>query len=142
MVRYSPEHKAENHETILSMAARSFREHGGDSSGNGEVMKKAGLTKGGFYRNPGRDGSGARSSGSIRDRGSYRSFQLSQNSQNRYAVGRAFNGAIRQPGGVLGVALAWFLWVRIRSAPQRRFLRPGLLPSLAVPQTPELAFQL
>ena len=32
------------------MAARSFREHGGDSSGIGTVMKKAGLTKGGFYR--------------------------------------------------------------------------------------------
>ena len=32
------------------MAARSFREHGGDTSGIGTVMKKAGLTKGGFYR--------------------------------------------------------------------------------------------
>ena len=32
------------------MAARSFRERGGDSSGIGTVMKKAGLTKGGFYR--------------------------------------------------------------------------------------------
>ena len=49
-VRYSPEHKAENHEKILAMAARSFRENGGDSSGIGKVMKKAGLTKGGFYR--------------------------------------------------------------------------------------------
>jgi TetR/AcrR family transcriptional repressor of nem operon len=49
-VRYSPEHKAENHEKILAMAARSFRENGGDSSGIGTVMKKAGLTKGGFYR--------------------------------------------------------------------------------------------
>jgi TetR/AcrR family transcriptional repressor of nem operon len=49
-MRYSPEHKAVNHEKILSMAARSFREHGGDSSGIGTVMKKAGLTKGGFYR--------------------------------------------------------------------------------------------
>jgi TetR/AcrR family transcriptional repressor of nem operon len=49
-MRYSPEHKAENHEKILSMAARSFRKHGGDSSGIGTVMKKAGLTKGGFYR--------------------------------------------------------------------------------------------
>jgi len=49
-MRYSPEHKAQNHENILSMAARSFREHGGDSSGIGTVMKKAGLTKGGFYR--------------------------------------------------------------------------------------------
>ena len=32
------------------MAARSFREHGADSSGIGTVMKKVGLTKGGFYR--------------------------------------------------------------------------------------------
>jgi TetR/AcrR family transcriptional repressor of nem operon len=49
-VRYSPEHKAQNHEKILSVAARSFREYGGDSSGIGTVMKKVGLTKGGFYR--------------------------------------------------------------------------------------------
>jgi TetR/AcrR family transcriptional regulator, transcriptional repressor for nem operon len=49
-MRYSPEHKAENHEKILSMAARSFRERGGDSSGIGTVMKKVGLAKGGFYR--------------------------------------------------------------------------------------------
>src|SRR5215470_4349007 len=49
-MRYSPEHKAENHENILSVAARSFREQGGDSSGIGTVMRKVGLTKGGFYR--------------------------------------------------------------------------------------------
>lgn len=49
-MRYSLEHKAENREKILSMASRSFREHGGESSGIGTVMKKAGLTKGGFYR--------------------------------------------------------------------------------------------
>ena len=49
-MRYSVEHKAQNHEHILSVAARSFREHGGDSSGIGTVMKKVGLTKGGFYR--------------------------------------------------------------------------------------------
>ena len=49
-MRYSREHKAKNREKILSMAARSFREHGGDTSGIGTVMKKAGLTKGGFYR--------------------------------------------------------------------------------------------
>ena len=49
-MRYTAEHKARNREKILSMAARSFREHGGDSSGIGTVMKKAGLTKGGFYR--------------------------------------------------------------------------------------------
>jgi TetR/AcrR family transcriptional regulator, transcriptional repressor for nem operon len=49
-MRYSPEHKAQNRDKILSMAARSFREHGADISGIGTVMKKAGLTKGGFYR--------------------------------------------------------------------------------------------
>ena len=49
-MRYSPEHKAKNHEKILCMAARAFREHGGDSSGIGSVMKKVGLAKGGFYR--------------------------------------------------------------------------------------------
>lgn len=49
-MRYSQEHKAQNHENILSVAARSFRERGGDSSGIGTVMKKVGLTKGGFYR--------------------------------------------------------------------------------------------
>src|SRR6201982_3132502 len=49
-MRYSREHKAQNHEKILSVAARSFREHGSDSSGIGTVMKKVGLKKGGFYR--------------------------------------------------------------------------------------------
>ncbi len=49
-MRYTLEHKAQNHEKILSAAARSFREHGGDSSGIGTVMKKVGLAKGGFYR--------------------------------------------------------------------------------------------
>lgn len=49
-MRYSPEHKAQNHENILSVAARSFREHGAHSSGIGKVMTKVGLTKGGFYR--------------------------------------------------------------------------------------------
>jgi len=49
-VRYSREHKAQNHEKILGVAARSFRERGGDSSGIGTVMKRVGLKKGGFYR--------------------------------------------------------------------------------------------
>jgi TetR/AcrR family transcriptional repressor of nem operon len=49
-MRYSLEHKKQSHENILAMAARSFREHGADSSGIGTVMKKAGLAKGGFYR--------------------------------------------------------------------------------------------
>jgi TetR/AcrR family transcriptional repressor of nem operon len=49
-MRYSLEHKAKNHERILSMAARSFREHGGEASGIGTVMNRVGLKKGGFYR--------------------------------------------------------------------------------------------
>src|SRR3954447_15811307 len=49
-MRYSLEHKAKNHERILSMAARSFREHGGDTTGIGTVLNKVGLKKGGFYR--------------------------------------------------------------------------------------------
>ena len=49
-MRYSAEHKQQNHEKILSVAARAFRERGGDSSGIGTVMKKVGLQKGGFYR--------------------------------------------------------------------------------------------
>ena len=49
-MRYTAEHKAQNHEKILSTAARSFRERGGDSSGIGTVMRKVGLKKGGFYR--------------------------------------------------------------------------------------------
>jgi TetR/AcrR family transcriptional regulator, transcriptional repressor for nem operon len=49
-MRYSQEHKAKNHENIISVATRSFREHGADISGIGTVMKKVGLTKGGFYR--------------------------------------------------------------------------------------------
>src|SRR5258708_8911531 len=49
-MRYSPEHKAQNHEKILSVAARSFRERGGDTSGIVTVMKKVGLEKGGFCR--------------------------------------------------------------------------------------------
>src|SRR5271156_5582843 len=49
-MRYSLEHKAQNHENILSVAARSFREQGGNRSGIGTVMKKVGMKKGGFYR--------------------------------------------------------------------------------------------
>lgn len=49
-MRYSAEHKAESHKNILSVAARTFRERGADTSGIGTVMKKVGLTKGGFYR--------------------------------------------------------------------------------------------
>jgi TetR/AcrR family transcriptional repressor of nem operon len=47
-VRYSAEHKAKNHDRILSVAARAFREHGGDTSGIGTVMNRVGLKKGGY----------------------------------------------------------------------------------------------
>jgi len=49
-MRYPAEQKAETHEKILAAAARSFREHGSETNGIGQVMKELGLTKGGFYR--------------------------------------------------------------------------------------------
>src|SRR6516225_9614471 len=49
-MRYPAERKAETHEKILAAAARSFREHGSEINGIGQVMKELGLTKGGFYR--------------------------------------------------------------------------------------------
>src|SRR6266700_3557185 len=49
-MRYPAEQKAETHEKILAAAARSFREHGSDANGIGQVMKELGMTKGGFYR--------------------------------------------------------------------------------------------
>ena len=49
-MRYPAKQKAETHEKILAVAARSFREHGSESSGIGQVMKELGLTKGGFYK--------------------------------------------------------------------------------------------
>lgn len=49
-MRYAAGHKAKSRDYILSVASRSFREQGSDASGIGTVMKKAGLTKGGFYR--------------------------------------------------------------------------------------------
>ncbi len=49
-VRYPADQKAETREKILSTAARSFREHGSEMNGIGQVMKELGLTKGGFYR--------------------------------------------------------------------------------------------
>jgi TetR/AcrR family transcriptional regulator, transcriptional repressor for nem operon len=49
-MRYPAEQKAETHDKILTVAARSFREHGADGNGIGRVMKDLGMTKGGFYR--------------------------------------------------------------------------------------------
>jgi TetR/AcrR family transcriptional repressor of nem operon len=41
--------EAENHERILDVATRLFRERGIDGVGVAEIMKAAGLTHGGFY---------------------------------------------------------------------------------------------
>ena len=49
-MRYPAEQKAETYEKILAAAAQSFREHGSELNGIGQVMKELGLTKGGFYR--------------------------------------------------------------------------------------------
>src|SRR5262250_842477 len=49
-MRYPAEQKAETHRKIVAAAARSFREHGSELNGIGQVMKELGLTKGGFYR--------------------------------------------------------------------------------------------
>jgi TetR/AcrR family transcriptional regulator, transcriptional repressor for nem operon len=49
-MRYPVEQKTKTHEKILAAAARSFREHGSEINGIGQVMKELGLTKGGFYR--------------------------------------------------------------------------------------------
>jgi TetR/AcrR family transcriptional repressor of nem operon len=49
-MRYPAKQKAETHEKILAAAAKSFREHGSETNGIGQVMKELGLTKGGFYR--------------------------------------------------------------------------------------------
>jgi TetR/AcrR family transcriptional repressor of nem operon len=43
-MRYPAEEKAETHEKILATAARSFREHGCEGNGIGQVMKELGLT--------------------------------------------------------------------------------------------------
>jgi TetR/AcrR family transcriptional repressor of nem operon len=49
-MRYPAEQKAETHEKILAVAARSFRQHGSENNGIGRVMKELRLTKGGFYK--------------------------------------------------------------------------------------------
>ena len=49
-MRCPAEQKAETHEKILATAARSFREHGSERNGIGQVRKELELTKGGFYR--------------------------------------------------------------------------------------------
>jgi TetR/AcrR family transcriptional repressor of nem operon len=48
-MRVSREQSVENRVKILQVAARLFREKGFDGVGIAELMKKAGLTHGGFY---------------------------------------------------------------------------------------------
>src|ERR1700732_4888655 len=49
-MRFSLKDTTQNHEKIVCVAAPSFRDRRGDSSGIGSVMKKVGMKKGGFYR--------------------------------------------------------------------------------------------
>jgi len=49
-MRYPAQRKVETKARILSAASRMFREGGAESNGIGSIMKKIGLTKGGFYR--------------------------------------------------------------------------------------------
>ena len=48
-MKVSKEKMAEHRETIVSAAAKRFRERGFDGIGVAELMKEAGLTHGGFY---------------------------------------------------------------------------------------------
>ena len=48
-MRYSSEHKAHTRERVLKEAAASLRANGPDRVGIADVMKRAGLTHGGFY---------------------------------------------------------------------------------------------
>ena len=48
-MRYSREHKAENHARIVKNASVRLRERGAHGVGVADLMKEAGLTHGGFY---------------------------------------------------------------------------------------------
>jgi TetR/AcrR family transcriptional repressor of nem operon len=50
MMRVTREKAAEHREKIVATAARLFRENGFDGVGLDAIMKRAGLTHGGFYR--------------------------------------------------------------------------------------------
>ena len=50
-MRVSREKALENREQIVETAARLLRKHGFDGIGVADIMKAAGLTHGGFYRN-------------------------------------------------------------------------------------------
>jgi TetR/AcrR family transcriptional repressor of nem operon len=49
-MRYPPEHKAEIRREIIERAAREFRSRGAEGIGISALMKRLGLTHGGFYR--------------------------------------------------------------------------------------------
>lgn len=48
-MRYPPEHKHATRRRIVAAASAAFRERGVDGTGLDEVMRRAGLTHGGFY---------------------------------------------------------------------------------------------
>ncbi|MEO6002124.1 MAG: TetR/AcrR family transcriptional regulator [Opitutus sp.] len=48
-MRYSPSHKLATRQRILDAASQTFRERGFAETGLDEVMRRAGLTHGGFY---------------------------------------------------------------------------------------------
>lgn len=48
-MRYNPAHKPETRRRIVEAASRAFRERGIAETGVDEVMRRAGLTHGGFY---------------------------------------------------------------------------------------------
>ncbi len=49
-MRVSRAQADENHQTIINAASKLFREHGFDGIGLKDLMKGAGLTQGGFYK--------------------------------------------------------------------------------------------
>src|ERR1700733_8665525 len=49
-MRRSKEDKAASHERIVNSAAARIRESGTDQPGVAEIMRAAGLTRGGFYK--------------------------------------------------------------------------------------------
>jgi TetR/AcrR family transcriptional repressor of nem operon len=49
-MRVSRVRAAENRQTVIDVASRLFREHGFDGIGLKDLMKGAGLTQGGFYK--------------------------------------------------------------------------------------------
>src|ERR1700761_7782503 len=49
-MRYAPEHKAEVHQHIVEDAARQVRAEGLTGAGVATIMRRTGLTHGGFYK--------------------------------------------------------------------------------------------